>query len=127
MGRHSYKNKAGGVNTQKEDFAMVEHKIVPNRDGYSVRIYDAPAGGIRILFRQKEVQNMKMQSQACGFMTALIRRFCSMRSLRSISKLHARESPLVIAAYHHWFVSANRITALTRSPSFRRSTSCGLI
>ncbi len=33
---------------------MVEHKIVPSRDGYSVRIYDAPAGGIRVLFGQKE-------------------------------------------------------------------------
>jgi hypothetical protein len=54
MERHSYKNRAGGGNTQKEDFAMVEHKIVPNCDGYSVRIYDAPAGGIRILFGQKE-------------------------------------------------------------------------
>jgi hypothetical protein len=33
---------------------MVEHKIVPTRDGYSVRIYDAPAGGIRMLFGQKD-------------------------------------------------------------------------
>ena len=33
---------------------MVKHKIVPNRDGYSVRVYDAPAGGWRILFEQKE-------------------------------------------------------------------------
>lgn len=33
---------------------MVEHEITPNRDGYNVRIYDAPAGGWRILFVQKE-------------------------------------------------------------------------
>lgn len=33
---------------------MVEHEILPNCDGYSVRIYDAPAYGWRILFRQKE-------------------------------------------------------------------------
>jgi hypothetical protein len=33
---------------------VVEHKIVSNRDRYSVRIYDAPAGGWRILFGQKE-------------------------------------------------------------------------
>jgi hypothetical protein len=33
---------------------MVEHEIVPNRDGYSVRIYDAPAGGWRIPFGQTE-------------------------------------------------------------------------
>jgi hypothetical protein len=53
MAQRSSKNKADGGDTQKEVFAMVEHKIVPNRDGYSVRIYDAPAGGIRILFGQK--------------------------------------------------------------------------
>ncbi len=33
---------------------MGEYEIVPNRDGYSVRIYDAPAGGWRILFGQEE-------------------------------------------------------------------------
>ncbi len=33
---------------------MVEHEIIPNHDGYSVRIYDAPAGGWRILFVRKE-------------------------------------------------------------------------
>ena len=33
---------------------MVEHEIVQNGDGFSVRIYDAPAGGWRILFEQKE-------------------------------------------------------------------------
>jgi hypothetical protein len=33
---------------------VVEHEIVPNRDGFSVRIYDAPAGGWRILFGQTE-------------------------------------------------------------------------
>ncbi len=33
---------------------MVEYEILPNSDGFSVRIYDAPAGGWRILFGQKE-------------------------------------------------------------------------
>jgi len=33
---------------------VVEHEIVPNGDGFSVRIYDAPAGGWRILFGEKE-------------------------------------------------------------------------
>jgi hypothetical protein len=33
---------------------MVEHEIIPTRDGYSVRIYDAPAGGWRILIGEKE-------------------------------------------------------------------------
>ncbi|MCI0663874.1 MAG: hypothetical protein L0220_22690 [Acidobacteria bacterium] len=33
---------------------MVKHEIIPTRDGYSVRIYDAPACGWRILFAQKE-------------------------------------------------------------------------
>ena len=33
---------------------MVEHKIVPNGDGFSVRIYDTPASGWRILFGQEE-------------------------------------------------------------------------
>lgn len=33
---------------------MVEHEIIPNGDEYSVRIYDAPAYGLRILFGQKE-------------------------------------------------------------------------
>ena len=33
---------------------MVRHEIVPNSDGFSVRIYDALAGGWRILFEQKE-------------------------------------------------------------------------
>lgn len=33
---------------------MVEYEIVPNRDGYSVRIFDAPAGVWRILFGQEE-------------------------------------------------------------------------
>ncbi len=33
---------------------MVEHEIIPNGDEYRVRIYDAPASGWRILFRQKE-------------------------------------------------------------------------
>lgn len=33
---------------------MVKHEIVPNGDGLSVRIYDAPAGGWRILFGQTE-------------------------------------------------------------------------
>src|SRR5262245_9201664 len=33
---------------------MVKHEIIPNRDGHSVRIYDAPAGGWRILFGQEE-------------------------------------------------------------------------
>jgi len=32
---------------------VVEHEIVQNGDGFSVRIYDAPAGGWRILFEQK--------------------------------------------------------------------------
>jgi hypothetical protein len=53
MAQHSSKNGAGDGSAQKEDFAMVEHKIVPTGDEYSVRIYDAPAGGIRILFGQK--------------------------------------------------------------------------
>jgi len=34
--------------------AVVEHEIVTNGDGFSVRIYDAPAGGWRILFEKKE-------------------------------------------------------------------------
>jgi hypothetical protein len=33
---------------------VVKHEILPNSDGFSVRIYDAPAGGWRILFGQKE-------------------------------------------------------------------------
>jgi hypothetical protein len=33
---------------------VVEYEIIPNHDGYSVRIYDAPACGWRILFVQKE-------------------------------------------------------------------------
>lgn len=33
---------------------MVEHEIIPDGDGFSVRIYDAPAYGWRILFGQKE-------------------------------------------------------------------------
>jgi hypothetical protein len=33
---------------------VVDHEIVQNGDGFSVRIYDAPAGGWRILFEQKE-------------------------------------------------------------------------
>jgi hypothetical protein len=33
---------------------VVEHEIVPNRDGYSVCIYDAPAGCWHILFGQEE-------------------------------------------------------------------------
>jgi hypothetical protein len=33
---------------------VVEHEILPNSDGYSVRIYDAPACGWRIIFEQKE-------------------------------------------------------------------------
>lgn len=33
---------------------MVKHEIIPNGDGFSVRIYDAPAGGRRILFGQTE-------------------------------------------------------------------------
>jgi hypothetical protein len=53
IAQHLSKNRGGDGNTQKEDIAMVKHKIAPNRDGYSVRIYDAPAGGIRILFGQK--------------------------------------------------------------------------
>jgi hypothetical protein len=34
--------------------AVVEHEIVPDGDGFSVRIYDAPAGGWRILFGETE-------------------------------------------------------------------------
>ena len=33
---------------------MVDHEIIQNGDGFSVRIYDAPAGGWRILFGQEE-------------------------------------------------------------------------
>jgi len=33
---------------------VVEHEIVSNSDGFSVRIYDAPAGGWRILFGEKD-------------------------------------------------------------------------
>ena len=33
---------------------MVEYEIVPNGDGFSVRNYDAPAGGWRILFGETE-------------------------------------------------------------------------
>jgi len=51
--RRSFKNRAGG-GTQEEVVSMVEHEIIPNHDGYSVRIYDAPAGGWRILFVRKE-------------------------------------------------------------------------
>jgi hypothetical protein len=33
---------------------VVEHEIVPTRNGYTVRIYDTPAGSYRVLFGQKE-------------------------------------------------------------------------
>ncbi len=33
---------------------MVDHEIVPDGDGFSVRIFDAPAGGWRILFGETE-------------------------------------------------------------------------
>jgi hypothetical protein len=34
--------------------SVVEYEIVPNGDGFSVQIYDAPAIGWRILFREKD-------------------------------------------------------------------------